>query len=201
MGWAFTSDAVYVSGHPGLNRSTDGGRTFERVNEGLPDADVHAFGGSDGVVYGASPAVGVFASTGGVGSWEPRTGSADQSFFGRIVIDPDDPSHLFAADARFGVVESTDGGRTWMRIDAGHPAATWLSRGGDAVEVLVASGPAGAVRSSDGGQSWEPLDLPAGASLVEAVPGDADRLYAGRHDGSRVEVYVSDDGGASWSTR
>ena len=43
MGWAFTRDAVYVSGHPGLNRSTDGGTTFARTNDGLPDTDLHAF--------------------------------------------------------------------------------------------------------------------------------------------------------------
>ena len=44
MGWGFEGDTVWVSGHPGLNRSDDGGKTFRRVNAGLPDTDVHAFG-------------------------------------------------------------------------------------------------------------------------------------------------------------
>lgn len=200
MGWAFTTDAVYVSGHPGLNRSTDGGRTFEPVNEGLPDTDVHAFGGTDEVLYGAGPATGLFASTSGPGVWELRTTSAGQSFLGRIVVDPQDPDHIFAADVTAGVAESTDGGRSWQVLDSGLAAAAWLSRGGDAAGVLVASGPESAVRSTDGGRSWEPLDLPEGATLVAAVPGDARRLYAGIHRGTRVEVWVSRDGGATWSS-
>jgi photosystem II stability/assembly factor-like uncharacterized protein len=198
VGWTFTSDAVYVSGHPGLNRSTDDAGHFERVNDGLPSTDVHAFGGTDGALYGASPAVGVFA--GSVGDWDVRSTAVGQSFFGRIVVDPADDTHLFAADASAGVAESTDGGQTWNILDSGLPAATWLSRGGDGLAVLVASGPAGAAISSDGGQSWEPLDLPDGASLVEAVPDQADLLYAGSHNGSRVQLHVSRDGGQTWTT-
>ena len=200
MGWAFTSDAIYVSGHPGLNGSTDDGASFERINQGLPSTDVHALGGTDRVLYGASPAVGVFASTGAAGEWDVRTTAAGQSFFGRIVVDPADDQHLFAADASVGVAESRDGGVTWQAVDSGLRAATWLSRGGDGLDLLVASGPVGAAVSRDGGQSWEALELPEGASLVEAVSGQADLLYAGAHDGSRVQVQVSRDGGQSWTT-
>lgn len=200
MGWAFTSDAIYVSGHPGLNRSTDGGQSFEKINEGLPNTDVHAFGGNDEVLYGATPATGVFASTSGLGSWQPRTASAGQSFFGRIVVDPDDPDHVLAADASAGVAESTDGGRTWRRIDSGLTSATWLSRGGDGLEVLVASGAPGAAISTDAGRTWDRLDLPEGATLVEAMPDDPDVLYAGIHRGTRVEVRVSRDRGATWTS-
>lgn len=189
-----------MSGHPGLNRSTDGGRSFERINEGLPNTDVHAFGGNDEVLYGATPATGVFASTSGPGSWQPRTASAGQSFFGRIVVDPDDRDHVLAADASAGVAESTDGGRTWRRIDSGLTSATWLSRGGDGLEVLVASGPAGAAMSTDAGRTWDQLDLPDGATLVEAAPDDPDLLYAGIHRGTRVEVRVSRDRGATWTS-
>ena len=199
MGWAFTDDAIYVSGHPGLNRSTDGGVTFDRINEGLPNTDLHAFGGTDEVLYGATPATGVFASTSGA-EWSDRTSEVGQSFFGRIIVDPDDPDHLLAADASAGVAQSTDGGRNWQLLNSGLPAATWLSRGGDGLDVLVASGLAGAALSSDGGRSWEPLEVPEGATLVEAVPGNADILYAGIHDGSRVAVQVSRDGGATWSS-
>lgn len=201
MGWAFTDDAIYVSGHPGLNRSTDGGRTFERINQGLPNTDVHAFGAGDGVLYGSTPVTGVFASTNGGDTWQSRTDSVGQGLFGRIVVDPANPDHLFAADASAGVGESTDGGRTWTRLDIGLPAATWMSRGGDGLELLVASGPEGVAHSTDGGSTWEPLDVPEGASLVEAVPGDANLLYAGSHEGERVQVVVSRDAGATWSAR
>lgn len=194
MGWGFDGETVYVSGHPGLNRSTDGGRTFQRVNDGLPDTDVHAFGASVGTRYGASPAVGVFG--GDVGNWQIRTVDAGRSFFGRIVIDPADHDHLFAADAGAGVVESSDGGRSWRRLGSGLPIAAWLSATAD-LSTLVASGPRGAARSTDGGRTWQPLQLPDGTSLVE-VASDGSVLYAGRHRGERVTLLVSRDGGATW---
>jgi photosystem II stability/assembly factor-like uncharacterized protein len=198
MGWAFTDDAIYVSGHPGLSRSTDDAGTFERINEGLPNTDVHAFGGTDDVLYGATPATGVFASDSGVGAWEPRNEAVGRSFFGRILVSADDPDELIAADAAAGVAASDDGGRSWQLLDSGLQAVTWVSRGGEDLETVVASGPAGASMSTDGGETWRLLDVPDGVTLIEAVPGD-ELLYAGRHDGSNVLVLVSRDGGASWS--
>lgn len=200
MGWAFAGDAIFVSGHPGLNRSTDDGATFDRTNSGLPDTDLHAFGGSPDVLYGASPAVGVFASESGTDEWEIRSESVGRSFFGRILVGPDDPERLITADAAAGVAASDDGGRTWQLLDAGLRSATWVSRGGTDSQLIVAAGPEAASISTDGGETWSILEVPDGASIVEAVPGDDDLLYAGRHDGSNVEVLVSRDQGSTWST-
>ncbi|MGI9022561.1 MAG: WD40/YVTN/BNR-like repeat-containing protein [Acidimicrobiales bacterium] len=195
MGWAFTGDAVYVSGHPGISRSNDGATTFGRANDGLPDTDVHAFGAGASTLFAAGPALGVVASTDGGQTWSGRTSGAGQSYFGRILVGPDDDQHLVAADARAGVVESTDGGRTWRRL-SGPPSAVWVSRNGGS---LYASGPRGAARSTDGGATWENLTLPEGATLVEAHPSDPGILYTGIHDGEAVRVLVSRDSGARWS--
>ncbi len=195
MGWAFTKDAIWVSGHPGINRSTDGATSFEKADDGLPDTDVHAFGANDSALYASSPSVGVFASTDGGRSWEVRTERAGQSFFGRILVVDDGASRLVAADTRAGAVESTDGGRTWRRL-GGPSSAAWVSRSGDALHV---SGPQGSARTRDGGRTWEGLDLPEGASLVEADPADPQVLYAGVHQGDVVRAWVSRDGGKSWT--
>jgi hypothetical protein len=197
MGWAFEGDSVWVSGHPGLNRSTDGGRTFRRTNEGLPDTDVHAFGAGDAVLYGASPAVGLFASEDGGRSWTVRTAQDGRGFFGRILVDAADTDHLVAADAQLGPVESSDGGRSWRRL-GGLSAATWVSGAVGGSLPLIASSPAGAARSTDGGRSWEPIDVPDGTSIVEGDPRDPDRWYAGAHDGAAVSVFVTTNGGRSW---
>ena len=195
MGWAFTDSAVYVSGHPGIRRSIDGGVGFEKVYEGLPNTDIHAFGASASTLYGAGPATGVTASTDGGRTWSARTTAHGQSFFGRILTDPGDDEHLIAADARAGVVESTDGGQSWRRL-GGPPSALWVSRSGGS---LYASGPRGAARSANGGETWEDLALPKGATLVEAHPSEAATLYAGVHEGTTVQVLVSRDGGMRWS--
>lgn len=194
MGWAFTGDAVYVTGHPGISRSTDGAATFRRANDGLPDTDVHAFGAAGSTLYAAGPALGVTASTDGGRTWAARTQSAGQSFFGRILIGPDDDQLLVAADARKGASASSDGGRTWRSL--GRPTgAVWVSRSGDTLYVSGQS----AAKSSDGGATWTDLQLPEGASLVEADPTDPQLLYTGVHDGDAVTVWVSRDGGERWT--
>jgi len=199
MGWAFADGAIYVSGHPGLNRSDDGGETFTRINDGLPNTDVHALGGTGQTLYGSTPATGVFTSTDAAAGWRTSATSAGQSYFGRIVVDPTDTQHLFAADAATGVVESADGGTSWQLLDTGLPMATWLSAGGDDLEILVASGPEGAARSADGGRTWQTLQLPEGATLAELVPSAPDTILAGIHSGNRVQVQVSHDRGITWA--
>lgn len=194
MGWAFTTDAIYVSGHPGIRRSSDGAGAFRPANHGLPDTDVHAFGAGGSTLYAAGPAIGVIASTDGGRTWQARTNDAGQAFLGRILTGPDDDQHLFAADARSGATESTDGGRTWHSL-GGPPSALWVSRSGT---TLYVSGPEGATSSPDGGTTWEELALPTSASLVEADPNDPAVLYAGIHDGDAAQVMVSRDGGARW---
>lgn len=194
MGWSFTGDAVYVTGHPGISRSTDGAVTFRRANDGLPNTDVHAFGAAGATLFAAGPALGVVASTDGGRTWEARTRGAGQSFFGRILIGPDDDQKLVAADARGGASASNDGGRTWRPL-GGPPSAGWVSRNGDTLYVSGQS----AAKSSDGGATWTDLQLPEGASLIEAAPADPHLLYAGVHDGQTVTVWVSRDGGERWT--
>lgn len=209
MGWGFEGDTIWVSGHPGLNRSDDVGQTFQEVNAGLPDTDVHAFGaffvpnGDSGpatrpsVLYAASPAVGFFASTDGGKTWEVRTDRAGFSFFGRIVVDPADPEHLLVADAANGPAESRDGGRSWRRL-GGLRSAAWISASTDLTQ-LVASGPGGVRRSSDSGETWTRLRVPKGALLVEMQPDQPATLYAAANVDGRARIWVSRNGGLSWA--
>lgn len=201
MGWAFTADRVLVSGHPGLFVSEDGGRTFEKRNEGLPATDLHAIGVSpDGsLIYVGSPQVGVFASEDGGRTWETRTEEVGQAFMGRILVDPEDPQHVVAPDMQAGAAESTDGGRTWNAL-GGVEGVMWVSWDPANTDHLVVSGTGGAASSTDGGRTWEDLDVPSGVSIVEIVPGRPDTLLAGAHDGRRVTVSVSKDGGKSWGS-
>jgi photosystem II stability/assembly factor-like uncharacterized protein len=197
MGWAFLDGAVVVGGHPGLSVSTDGARTFERSNEALPATDIHSLGGSGDVLYAASPAAGVLRSSNSGRSWEIISPEAGRSFMGPILVDPADDQHLVASDMSAGVMESRDGGSTWRSL-GGIQGTMWVSWDRRDVRHIVASGMGGVVQTRDGGATWEPVEVPSGVMLVEVSPLDPGRLFAAAHDGSAAELWVSEDGGATW---
>lgn len=197
MGWAFTDDAIYVGGHPGLERSTDGGTSFEQLNEGLPSTDVHALGAGESVLYAGIAGIGTFASTDGGQSWEARSEEFGGAFMGRIQVDPAYDDHVLAPDMQAGAVESTDGGRTWTPL-GGPRGAMWVSWNPLDTDHMIVTGQ-GSAESRDGGETWEDLEVPTGVSIVEFSPHDPEVLYAAALEAPRASVYVSRNGGATWS--
>ena len=198
MGWAFTDEEVLVGGHPGLMVSTDGGNTAEQRNDGLPSTDVHALGAGESVIYAGLAGVGTFASTDGGKSWEARSEKFGGSFMGRIQVDPEDDDHLLAPDMAHGAMESTDGGRTWTPL-GGVQGAMWVSWDPSDVDHITATGQGTAAESTDGGSNWSPLEIPTGATIVEISPHDPKTLYSAVLEAPNASVYVSKDGGATWS--
>jgi photosystem II stability/assembly factor-like uncharacterized protein len=198
MGWAFTEDRVLVGGHPGLFVSADGGRTFRQENDGLPATDIHALGAGPGVIYVASPQLGVFASTDGGFSWEMRTDQVGQGFMGTILVDPENPDRLIAPDMRAGAVESKDGGRSW-RVLGGVEDAMWVSWDARDTDNIIVSGMGRAALTRDGGRSWKPLSVPAGVSAVEVSAVDPNTFFAAVLEGTEAVVWVSLDAGGTWN--
>lgn len=195
MGWAFLGDTVWMGGHPGLRRSIAGG-DFEPAGGELSSSDVHALGGAGGVLYAASPARGLLASTDGGETWEVRSTGAGQGFMGAIVADPEDPDHLLVPDMQAGVVESRDGGRSWEPLGSPGMAMSVTAVGGR-MDDLVVAGNGEAARSRDGGRNWDPIDVPE-ATMVVAGAADDGALYAAALDGDVARVSRSSDGGDTW---
>jgi photosystem II stability/assembly factor-like uncharacterized protein len=199
MGWAFLDGAIWIGGHPGLEVSTNDGRSFEPRNDGLPATDIHALGGSGGTLYAASPGAGFLASTDGGASWEVRNAGVGQGFMGAILVDPSDVERIVAPDMSAGAAESLDGGRTWRAL-GGVSGAMWVSWDPTNPDHLIVTGPGTAAASLDSGKTWAPVALPAGASLVQIDPNDPRISYAAAlsEDGT-VSVSVSSDGGSTWT--
>lgn len=198
MGWAFTDDAILVGGHPGISISTDRGKTFEQQNDGLPATDVHALGAGNEVIYAGLAGAGAYASTDGGSSWEPRSEEFGGTFMGRIEVDPADDGHILAPDMTSGAVESVDGGRTW-KVLGGVQAAMWVSWEQADTDHMIVTGQGSAAESRDGGETWDELAIPQGASIVEFSPDDPDVLYAAVLEAPEAAVYVSRDGGGTWT--
>ena len=197
MGWGFTEEEILVGGHPGVSVSTDGGQTFQQRNDGLPSTDVHALGAGQNIIYAGSAGTGLFASSDGE-SWEERNREFGGGFMGRIQVDPDDDDHLLAPDMQGGAIESTDGGRSWVPL-GGLQGATWVTWAPDDTDHMIATGQGSAVESTDGGETWEPIEIPVGASIVEFSPHDPRTLYAAVLAAPVAEIFVSDDGGETWT--
>jgi photosystem II stability/assembly factor-like uncharacterized protein len=199
MGWAFLDGSIWVGGHPGLEISTDGGQSFQPRNDGLPATDIHALGGSDSVLYAASPAAGFLASTDEGATWEIRNPGVGQSFMGAILVDPSDPDRVVAPDMSAGAVETTDGGRTW-RVLGGVAGAMWISWDPADTERIIVSATGVATLTEDGGATWSSLEVPTDVSIVQIEPDDPNTWYAAAwsQDGT-VDVSTSTDGGETWT--
>lgn len=117
-----------------------------------------------------------------------------------VTVDPRDPQTVYLATYEpGGLYRSTDGGMSWQWYGEGLEGVTVLSLDLDPEndQTLFVGTMCGGYRSADGGKTWQRMSgLPAAAIYTLAIASDGRAIYAGTEaDG----VYVSRDGGASWT--
>jgi photosystem II stability/assembly factor-like uncharacterized protein len=204
---------IYVGTIPGgLFASTDGGETFE-LNRGLWN---HESRGGD-----------LFAGDGtGVTHWFGTPASEGGEFapgIHSIVVDPRDPNRMLVAISTAGVLETTDGGKTWRGRNQGmvndylpDPESEW---GHDPHFIEICAGQpdhvwqqnhCGVFYSADGAATWKRVsDRDKGVHFgfpvaVDAEDGRTAWLVPGRSDEQRMAIggglFVARtrDGGDSW---
>jgi photosystem II stability/assembly factor-like uncharacterized protein len=225
-GEVWTRNSVSVG--TGIYRTNNGGDKWEFM--GLPNSErigkIMIDPGNPDIVYvavvgalwGDSEDRGLYKTTDGGRTWNrmlyinPSTGCAD------IVLDPEDPSVIYASMWDFrrkaytfrsggpgsGLYKSNDGGETWERLKQGLPSDTLgrialaVSKAGPPyIYALVESGKSALYRSPDKGATWEKLsdqimmgDRPFYYSLIVTDPLDPERIYK-----PATALWVSTDGG------
>ncbi|WP_427015802.1 WD40/YVTN/BNR-like repeat-containing protein [Pseudarthrobacter sp. P1] len=224
-------------------KSTDGGEHFE-LNRGLWDHPHRSewgagFGGAAAhtvlpspsdpdTIHMAMSTGGVYRSTDGGTSWEPRNHGIQATFlpdplpeFGqcvhKIARDPQIPERLFAQN-HHGVYRSDDNGDTWISIADGLPAdfgfvmMTHPRRSGTAwvipikadAERIPPEGHLAVHRTDDAGETWTRLDGGLPDPDYNVVLRDAAAVDTaepvGVYFGTRGgSVYASADEGASFT--
>jgi len=169
-------DVKGVGGGFGVYKSTDGGQTWNQINNGLNDMYVGSLRmhpTNPDILFAATghpacsgvdtPNPGLYITTNGGASW---TQVISGTFLSAVNFSPSNPNVVYAAGNQ-SVHRSSDGGNTWTRY-----------------------------RDSD--ETWGPSDNPGGWPIDLVVdPDDVNTLYINSYGGG---VYRSTNGGQTWET-
>lgn len=199
--------AVTVDG--GIQRSYDGGGSWQSANNGIP-ADTYLYtvavdpsdeskvyaGGYGGGGYG-----GMFKSSDGGTNWNlVDAGIGGDDVVSTIIIDPDTPTTIYAGSDN-GIYKSINGGGLWSSISNGlsfYAHIEELVLDPHLPTTMYAASYNGVHKSTNGGSSWTAMNTGLSDQYVITIavdPSDAQKVYAGASSG----VFKSSNGGASWT--
>src|SRR5437763_6120421 len=226
---------VAVAGHPyaanlerGIFRSTDGGKTFEKVlykDENVGGADVIFDPANPDVAYAAlwearqgpwenaawnGNGGGVYKSTDNGKTWSQLSGGLPENIIqANIAIAPSQPNRLFASVALspgLVIYRSDDAGETWTRITT-DPRPAGRIGGGDLAVIrvdpknpdVVYSASVVSWKSIDGGKTW---------TAFRGAPGgdDYQNVWVNPNNGDVIILgsdqgaIITVNGGKTWSS-
>ena len=229
-------DIVYVAaiGHAfgpneerGVFRSTDGGKTWQKVlfkDDKTGAVDIEFAGGNPHIIYAAmyqvlrqpwniisgGPGSGLYKSTDSGSTWHQIKGHGfPDVLLGKIGIATSaaDPQRVYAlveaAKDKGGLYVSHDQGDSWQFVNGDHRL---IQRAFYYIHVFADPSDAdriyvqdvGSYRSINAGKDWEQIRVPHGDNHALWIdPKDPKRLIAGNDGGATISV----DGGETWTAQ
>lgn len=149
----------------GIFKSTDGGRTWNKLAGGLPTSDptdrvkIGFAPSSPNIVYATMPTQKciLWGSTDSGNNWKCISNNHELAvrmfYFSSFAVAPDNPKTLYFSS--FNLMKSTDGGKTAKVIDRGVHVdhhAIWIDPKNP--KRIIQGNDGGAFESVDGGKSW-----------------------------------------------
>jgi photosystem II stability/assembly factor-like uncharacterized protein len=188
---------TYVGGGPGsgLHKSVDGGKTWAKVQKGLPNEELGRIGlaispANPEIIYAIVEAAngkgGFFASTNRGASWEKRSSHVTSgNYYQEIVTDPVDENTVYSMDTWMSVTH--DGGKTFKMVgeDTKHVDnhCMWINPHNNNHWVVGCDG--GIYETFDAAKTWDfKKNLPVTQFYKVAVDNDYPfyNIYGGTQD-------------------
>ena len=206
------TSTVYAATAAGVFKSTNGGRTWSAMNNGLPTGGVgllvmdpltpstlYATAGSSFSGNG-----GVYKTTDGGATWNFRSTGLIGGGINSLVIDPVTPNILYVAfegccTGMSLIYKTTNGGDSWAQAGGSPPSgpmALTIDPLNPAI-LYVGDGTfqGTAFKSTNSGGTWQALGSISFARSFAVSPHTAGVVYAGTDQG----IFKSTDGGNNWS--
>ncbi|MGB7023752.1 MAG: hypothetical protein WBD73_08145 [Candidatus Acidiferrales bacterium] len=184
----------------GIYKTTDGGDTWARLTDGLPKTDM----GKIGLTVSPMDSQRVWATIGGEDggiyrsddagkTWQLLNGSFEmhsrQYYYGHIFADPQQLDTVYTFSSK-DFYKSTDGGKTWGRIQTPHGDYhdLWIDPHDD--QRMVNGNDGGATVTFDGGKSWSSENDQPTAQFytVRADNSFPYRVYGAQQDNTTVSI-------------
>jgi photosystem II stability/assembly factor-like uncharacterized protein len=193
--WTIISGSTQDEG--GLFKSTDGGNSWERITEGLPQGligkiDLAISRADSSIVYALVEAPGdeggLFKSIDQGKSFEQvstETSIRTRPFYyANIDVDPKNPDVVYAMATRN--MKSVDGGKTWEHLPPPHGDNHDMWINPDNPDLFIQGNDGGANVTHNGGKTWSTQFNQPTAELYQVEVDDQYPywLYAGQQDNS-----------------
>jgi photosystem II stability/assembly factor-like uncharacterized protein len=167
----------------GLQKSIDGGGTFNPINTGFisagPVTDLAIDPQNTQILYAADHQI-LYKSTDGGASWNIATQLS--AAIAEVTTDGQHPGTVYAIitpSAGGGIWKSVDGGTNWQDLSAALPALpNTIALDPKNSATIYAATDFGVITSADGGKSWALLTAAIGKGIQKLIPSTDSTLYA-----------------------
>ncbi|HZU23826.1 MAG TPA: hypothetical protein VE998_13425, partial [Terriglobales bacterium] len=201
-------DIYEVGPGSGIYKTTDGGDHWTQLKNGLPRSDM----GKIGIAVSPADPNRVYATIGGDDggifrsddageTWRLLNGSFEmhsrQYYYGHIFADPKDVDTVYTFTSK-DFYKSTDGGKTWGRVQTPHGDyhGLWIDPNDN--QRMVNGNDGGATVTFDGGKSWS-SEMNQPTAQFYTVRADNDfpyHIYGAQQDNTTVAVSSTATSGA-----